>query len=75
VQLRTPWTVQEDVALIKNFVLREKMNFELRASASNALNRVTFGSPVTTQSSSQFGLFTGQGNSPRNVQMGARFSF
>ena len=77
--LRTPWTVQEDVSLIKNFLVSEKVKLELRASASNLLNRVTFGglttSPNTTQSSSQFGLFTGQGNSPRNIQMGARVSF
>lgn len=73
--LRTPWTVQEDVALIKNFAISEKVRFEVRASASNALNRVTFGNPNTTQSSSQFGLFTGQGNGPRNIQMGARVSF
>ncbi len=73
--LRTPWTVQEDAALIRNFVISEKVKFELRASASNVLNRVTFASPNTTQSSSQFGLFTGQGNGPRNIQMGGRFSF
>src|SRR5439155_17929897 len=52
--LRTPWTVQEDVALIKNFSIGEKFRFEVRASASNALNRVTFASPTTTHSSSQF---------------------
>ncbi len=73
--LRTPWTIQEDVALIKNFAVSERVRFELRASASNVLNRVTFANPNTTQSSSQFGLFTGQGNSPRNIQMGARLSF
>lgn len=79
--LRTPWSVQEDVSLQKNFVLREKVRFEVRASASNLLNRVTFGPPNAagslnvTQSSNQFGLFTGQGNSPRNIQMGARLSF
>lgn len=73
--LRTPWTVQEDAALIKNFAVTEKVRFELRASASNVLNRVTFASPNTTQSNVQFGLFTGQGNSPRNVQLGARVSF
>jgi hypothetical protein len=73
--LRTPWTVQEDVALIKEVPVREKVRLEVRASASNALNRVTFGSPNTTQSSSQFGLFTGQGNNPRNIQMGARLFF
>ncbi|WP_031496225.1 TonB-dependent receptor [Bryobacter aggregatus] len=73
--LRTPWTVQEDLAVIKNFALGEKARLEIRASASNALNRVTFASPNTTQSSAQFGLFTAQGNSPRNIQMGARVSF
>ncbi|MDQ6701221.1 MAG: TonB-dependent receptor [Acidobacteriota bacterium] len=73
--LRTPWTLQEDVALIKNFAVGERVRFEVRASASNVLNRVTFGNPNTTQSSSQFGLFTGQGNGPRNIQMGARVSF
>ncbi|MDQ2946044.1 MAG: hypothetical protein M3Y27_08900, partial [Acidobacteriota bacterium] len=77
--LRTPWTVQEDVALIKTFAVAEKVNFEVRASASNVLNRANFGSNPgilnTTQSSSQFGLFTGQGNGPRNVQLGARLSF
>jgi hypothetical protein len=73
--LRTPWTVQEDMALIKNFNVSEKVRLEVRASASNALNRVTFGNPNTTQSSNQFGLFTGQGNSPRNIQLGARVSF
>jgi hypothetical protein len=73
--LRTPWTVNEDVALLKNFALTEKVRFEVRASASNVLNRVTFTNPNTTQSAVQFGLFTGQGNGPRNVQMGARVSF
>ncbi len=73
--LRTPWTVQEDVSLIKNLSFARSSGWRYGRSASNALNRVTFGSPNTTQSSSQFGLFTGQGNSPRNIQMGARFSF
>jgi hypothetical protein len=77
--LRTPWSVQEDVALIKNYAVTERVNFELRASASNALNRANFGSNAgilnTTQSSPQFGLFTGQGNAPRNIQLGARVSF
>ncbi|MFN7936657.1 MAG: TonB-dependent receptor [Bryobacteraceae bacterium] len=73
--LRTPWTVNEDLAILKDFKVREGLNLEIRASASNAFNRVLFGSPNTTRNSADFGRITGQGNSPRNIQMGARFSF
>jgi hypothetical protein len=73
--LRRPWTVNEDLAILKNFVIREKGTLEIRASASNAPNRVVFGAPVTTQSSPDFGRITGQGNSPRTVQLGARLAF
>jgi hypothetical protein len=74
--LRTPWTVNEDLAILKDFRIKEKMNFELRASASNALNRVVLAAPILTQNSSTFGFITtAQSNSPRNVQLGARFSF
>jgi len=73
--LRSPWTVNEDIAILKNFRIRERGNFEIRASASNAFNRVLFGSPNTTQNSPDFGRITGQGNGPRNIQFGARVSF
>ncbi|MCX6627974.1 MAG: carboxypeptidase regulatory-like domain-containing protein [Candidatus Solibacter sp.] len=73
--LRRPWSVNEDLALLKNFSIREHANLEVRVSASNAPNRVLFGSPNTTQSSADFGRITGQGNSPRTVQFGARVSF
>jgi hypothetical protein len=56
-------------------VIHEKLNLEVRASASNAPNRVLFGGPNTTQSSADFGRITGTGNSPRSVQFGARASF
>ncbi len=73
--LRTPWTVNEDLAILKNFRLTEKSTLEIRASSSNALNRVLFGGPTTALNSTDFGRITGQGNSPRNVQLGARFAF
>jgi hypothetical protein len=73
--LRTPWTVNEDLALLKDFAVTEKVNLEIRASASNAFNRVVFGSPNTTRNSADFGRITGQGNGPRNIQLGARISF
>lgn len=67
--------VNEDLAILKNFSLTEKSTLEIRASASNALNRVLFGGPTTALNSTDFGRITGQGNSPRNVQLGARFAF
>lgn len=73
--LRRPWTVNEDLAILKNFSIRDKGNLEVRASASNAPNRVTFGGPNTTQNSADFGRITGSGNSPRTIQLGARLSF
>jgi hypothetical protein len=73
--LRTPWTVNEDFAILKDFKVSEEINLEIRASASNAFNRVVFGSPNTTRNSPDFGRITGQGNGPRNIQLGARFSF
>ena len=73
--LRRPWTVNEDLAILKNFKIGEKANVEVRASASNAPNRVVFNAPNTTFNSADFGRITSQGNSPRNVQLGARVSF
>ncbi len=73
--LRRPWTVNEDVAILKNFSIKEKASLEIRASASNAPNRVVFGGPNTTFNSADFGRITAQGNSPRGVQLGARVSF
>ena len=74
--LRTPWTINEDLAVLKDFKLSEKFNLELRASGSNAFNRALLAAPVTAQNNSAFGFInTPQGNGPRNVQLGARISF
>ncbi len=73
--LRTPWSVNEDLALLKNFRITERLGLEFRASASNAFNRVVFGAPNTTFNSADFGRIVGQGNGPRNVQLGARLAF
>jgi hypothetical protein len=73
---RTPWTIQEDLAMLKDFRITEKVNLEMRASASNAFNRALLAAPNTTQNSSTFGFITtAQGNAPRNIQLGARLSF
>lgn len=74
--LRSPWSVNEDVAVLKNFGLTEKVGLEVRASASNVFNRALLAAPVTGFVAVNFGsIATAQGNGPRNVQLGARVSF
>ena len=73
---RAPWSQSEQIALMKNFAVSEKVNLEMRASASNPLNRVTLAGFNTSQNSVSFGMITSpQGNSPRVIQLGARISF
>jgi hypothetical protein len=74
--LRNPWSQSEQVALMKNFAISEKINLEMRASASNPFNRVTLAGFTTAQNNVNFGMITTpQGNSPRVIQLGARISF
>ena len=75
-QLRGPKTINEDIAVLKNFHIAEKRYFEFRLSAFNALNRHIFPGPDTNMASSTFGFITSpQGNTPRNVQLGMKFYF
>jgi len=74
--LRSPWTINEDIAILKSFSVSEKAQLEVRASAANVANRALLAAPNTTQSASTFGMITtAQGNSPRTIQLGARVSF
>ena len=73
---RSNWSQSEEMALIKEFAINEKVSLEMRASASNPLNRVTLADFNTSQNNVNFGMITSpQGNSPRNIQLGARISF
>jgi hypothetical protein len=76
-----PWirgtkTINEDMAILKNFHITETKYFEIRASASNVVNRVVIAGPNTSITGSTFGLITtAQSNSPRNIQFGLKFYF
>jgi hypothetical protein len=69
------------LSFFKRFKIRERGSFELRMDADNATNQPTFGAPNTTATSSLFGVTTlVQGFSyssigPRQIQLGAKFSF
>ncbi len=64
----------ENISLQKNWALRERVRFQLRAEAINAFNRHTFGGISTNPNSATFGDVTAvTGN--RNMQLGARIDF
>jgi Carboxypeptidase regulatory-like domain/TonB dependent receptor len=64
----------ENMALQKNWALRERIRFQLRAEALNAFNRHTFGGISTNPNSANFGDVTSvSGN--RVMQLGARIDF
>jgi hypothetical protein len=66
----------EDFGLQKKFFIREpSLYFELRFEMFNAFNRVVFGGPATGINDANFGQVSGQGNSPRNAQVAAKFYF
>ncbi len=74
-QLRNPWTVNEDLAILKNFNITERKYFEFRASGSNGFNRHLMGGPDTNMDSNTFGMITGNGSSGREIQFGLKFYF
>jgi len=73
--LRTDGILQWDPSLLKRFEITEKVNFQLRFEAYNALNRPTFAAPSTTASNSAFGTITATANRFRTIQLGARLVF
>ena len=55
-------------AVSKRIPIRERLRLLFRAEAFNTLNRVQFGGPTLTPTSSSFGVQTSQVNSPRTIQ-------
>jgi hypothetical protein len=73
--LHTPFLLDEDFSLTRDFKVWERTTLQLRAEAFNTFNRVQFGGIGTNISSSNFGTVGGQGNSPRKLQFEAKVSF
>ena len=72
----------QDLALVKNTHITERINFQIRAEAFNAWNTHNFTcsgfctSPFDSDiSSANFGKFNGNVTSPRNIQLVGRFTF
>jgi hypothetical protein len=69
--LRTHNVRNLDLSLFKHFTFGN-MRLQTRVEAFNALNRVQFGSPNTSVTSSSFGVVTSQANTPRQLQFGLK---
>jgi hypothetical protein len=64
-----------DIAIQRSFRLTEKLNFQLRGEAFNALNKVNLGTPNRFVNTPQFGTITMAMTPGREIQLGARLSF
>jgi hypothetical protein len=64
-----------DLALQREFAITEKVKFQIRAEAFNALNRTNLGTPNRFVNTPQFGTITETATPAREIQLGARLSF
>ena len=65
-----------DVGLTKNFRFNERMRLQIRVEAINALNSVYLGNGLQLGvTNAAFGRVSSQRNLPRDIQLGARFTF
>src|SRR5258705_513256 len=64
-----------DLAVARAFHLTERANFQFRAEAFNALNKVNLGTPNRFVNTPQFGTITMAMTPGREIQLSARLSF
>jgi hypothetical protein len=64
-----------DLSLARTFRITEKANFQFRAEAFNALNKVNLGTPNRFVNTPQFGTITMAMTPGREIQLSARLSF
>jgi hypothetical protein len=73
--VRSDWTRNLDASLFKNFTVTERIRVQFRAETFNLSNTPVFSAPGTTLGGANFGVITGQANSPRNLQLGLKLLF
>lgn len=73
---RGPAIYTMDLGLHKGFALGVgQSRLEVRVEAFNVFNRSNFGAPNGNRSATTFGTITSLATTPRQIQLGARFSF
>lgn len=73
--LRVPYTQDVDLSVRREIAIREQMKLMVQVDAFNVSNEVHFAAPGTNIDNKSFGIFSSQANSPRKLQVGARFVF
>lgn len=71
-KLRSFWDQTENVSIAKTFAITETFRVDLRGEAFNLFNRTIFGTGNTNLNAGNFGIVTGQANSPRQMQVGLK---
>lgn len=64
-----------NLSAIKTFPITERIRFQFRAEAYNALNHPNFTDPNLTVTSGAFGTITSQNGGPRSFQIAAKIRF
>lgn len=75
--LTSDWGRNVDLSLFRQFHvgLGEHKYFEFRAEAFNVFNSVVFAPPNSSLGGTNFGVVTGQENTPRQLQLGLKFYY
>jgi Carboxypeptidase regulatory-like domain len=73
--VRGPAMSNLDLALFRNFQIKERLRFQFRAEFFNILNHTVLGNPNTTLTSSNFGKILSTGTAPRVGELGLKFLF
>lgn len=75
--VRTDGTNNLDLGVFKNnrFGRDERLNLQLRGEFFNVANHVRFGPPGLAFGNATFGVVSTQGNTPRQIQLAAKFIF
>jgi hypothetical protein len=64
-----------NLSLTKNFRMGESKRLQIRAEALNAFNHPYFIDLSADPTNASFGLYSTQRNNPRDIQIGAKFTF
>ena len=73
--MRGPALSNLDLAVFKNFQIKERFKLQFRAEFFNALNHTVLGNPNTTLTNGNFGKILGTQTAPRVGEMGLKLLF
>src|SRR5947209_19353243 len=73
--VRGPGLVNWDCSVAKTHSIGEKRTLDFRAEFFNIFNQAHFANPATTLGNSDFGVINSTVLTPREVQLGLKFSF